>query len=136
MLGSYRSAVADEFLDDEDDVSPHDDGDLLRSEEIPANGLESPQARTARLRREAARRARESRERRSLAAEADRAVVDALYRVSWDIRCGHAVHGRTVLDPAIQVSLITREAFRLLVERGYPRHVAHDLLKARLARRP
>lgn len=133
MLGSYRSP-ADEFLDDEDDVSPHD-GDLLRSEEIPA-GMESPQARAARMRREAARRARESRERRSLAAEADRAVVDALYRTSWDIRCGHAVHGRVVLDPAIQVSLITKEAFRLLVERGYPRNVAHDLLKARLARRP
>lgn len=133
MLGSYRSP-ADQFLDDdEDDVSPHD-GDLLRSEEIAPAGMESPQARTARLRREAARRARESRERRSLAAEADRAIVDALYRSSWDIRCGHAVHGRTVLDPAIQVSLITKEAFRLLVERGYPRHVAGESIKKRLAR--
>lgn len=129
MFGIPRTA---DDLDDEDDLGPHD---LLGSEEIP-NGLESPQARTARMRREAARRARESRERARLAAEADRAVVDALYRVSWDVRCGHAVHGRTEVDPAIQVSLITKQAYRLLVERGYSREVAHDLLKARLARRP
>ncbi|MBY0251593.1 MAG: hypothetical protein K2X54_09465 [Methylobacterium organophilum] len=128
MFGFPRTA---DDHDDEDDVGAHD---VLRSEEIP-DGLESPQARAARSRREAARRARESRERARLAAEADRAVVDALYRVSWDIRCRHAVHGRTVLDPSIQVSLITKQAFRLLVERGYDRHVAGESIKRRLARR-
>lgn len=121
----------DDDHDDEDDVGAHD---VLRAEEIP-NGLESPQARAARSRREAARRARESRERARLAAEADRAVVDALYRVSWDIRCGHADHGRTVPDPAIQMSMIAKEAYRLLVERGYHRHVAGESIKRRLARR-
>lgn len=129
MFGIPRTA---DDLEEEDGFGPHD---LLRSEKIPY-GLESPQARAARSRREAARRARESRERARLAAEADRAVVDALYRVSWYIRSGHAVHGRVVLDPAVQVSLVTKEAFRLLVERGYSREVAHDLLKARLARNP
>jgi len=128
MFG-YPRTSAD--LDDEDDLGPHD---VLNSEEIPS-GPESPQARTARMRREAARRARESRERARLAAEADRAVVDALYRVSWDIRCGHAVHGRTVPDPAIQMSMIAKEAYRLLVERGYHRHVAGENIKRRLARR-
>lgn len=135
MFGYRRTSDNDlDFLDAEDEVGPPDDP--VKSEEIPHAGMESPQARSARLRRDAARRARESRERRSLAAEADRALVDALYRSSWDIRCGHAVHGRTVVDPSIRMSDVARLAFALLVERGFPRHVAHDALKARIARRP
>lgn len=134
MLGSYRSSDFD-LIDDEDDVSPHV-GDLLKSEEIADPALESPQARSARLRRDAARRARESRERRLLASAADRAIVDALYRVSWDVRTGNARNGEDSTDPRLRLSDIARLAHFFLVERGYGRRVAGENIKKRLARFP
>ncbi len=98
----------------------------------PPEPTETPQARAARLRRDAARRSREHRERAKLAADTDAALVDAMLRVSRIAREAAAREGRPSLDTPFTLGSVAKLAFARLRTKGIPAESAKAALLARL----
>ncbi|AWB22587.1 MULTISPECIES: hypothetical protein [Methylobacterium] len=122
------------FDTDADDVTA---ADLLFDDEReeldgPPEPAETPQARAARLRRDAARRSREHRERARLAADTDAALVDAMLRVSRIAREAAAREGRPSLDTPFSLGSVAKLAFVRLRKKGIPAESAKASILARL----